>query len=198
MKTLVLDTAWKNMLVGLYEDGRLVAGSSQEAFKKQSEILFVELKKQLEQAGWKLQDVDEVIITDGPGSYTGLRIAMTAAKILGTQGKIKVRTLSTLQLYAGADPCANVILDARGGRVYAGCIENGKEVWKGILPLEQVDEFLAAHPGTLYGEGELIGKSAKPTDFLASAQALIDLARPVEDVDTLVPVYMKESARYLP
>lgn len=96
MKTLFMDTAWKNLVIVLMEDGRIVESLSIEAFKRQSEELFVRLKELLDQAGWKLKDVDEVIITDGPGSYTGLRIAMTAAKILGTQSKAKVRTISTL------------------------------------------------------------------------------------------------------
>lgn len=196
MKTLVMDTAWKNLVLALFEDGELKASFCKEAFKQQSETLFVELKKLLEACGWSLRDLDEVIITDGPGSYTGLRIAMTAAKILGTQEPIAVRTISTLQLYAGADPAANVILDARGGRVYAGRVENGTLSWSGILPLEEVDAFLQAHPGTLYGEGELIGQNAAPSDFVRNARDLLALAAPVDNVHALIPRYMKESDSY--
>ncbi len=197
MKTLVLDTAWKNLVIALFEDGNLVTGLSEEAFKKQSEMLLAKLQELLKEAGWKLGDVDEIIVTDGPGSYTGLRIAMTTAKILGTQSHAKVRTISTLQLYAGDAPKANVILDARGGRVYAGHIENGKEIWKGIVPLENVERFLEDNPGDLYGEGELIGKDNLPSDFLKNAGALLEIASEVDNVDALVPCYMKESARYM-
>lgn len=197
MKTLVLDTAWKNLVIALFEDGNLVAGLSEEAFKKQSEMLLAKLQELLKEAGWKLGDVDEIIVTDGPGSYTGLRIAMTTAKILGTQSHAAVRTISTLQLYAGNAPEANVILDARGGRVYAGHIENGKEIWKGIVPLENVERFLEDNPGDLYGEGELIGKDSLPSDFLKNAGALLEIANEVDNVDALVPCYMKESARYM-
>lgn len=196
MKTLVMDTAWKNLVLALFEDGQLVAGFSRQAFKRQSETLFVELKKLLEQAGWKLRDLDEVVITDGPGSYTGLRIAMTAAKILGSQVHMKVKTISTLQLYAGCNSSANVLLDARGGRAYVGHIENGKPIWQGILPLEAVPGFLEEHPGTLFGEGELVGMEAKPSDFIQNAGELLDLAVEVENVDGLVPMYMKESDSY--
>lgn len=196
MKTLMMDTAWKNLVLGLYEDGRMVAGISREAFKQQSETLFVELKELLAQAGWKLKDIEEVVITDGPGSYTGLRIAMTAAKILGSQNGARVRTLSTLALYAGKAPCANVLLDARGKRVYAAHVENGQVVWQGILPVDQASEFLKDHPGALYGEGELVGQQALSSDFLANFQALGSGAEVVENIDALVPVYMKESDSY--
>lgn len=196
MKTLVMDTAWKNLVLALFEDDQMVAGFSRQAFKRQSETLFVELKKLLAKAGWKLKDIDEVIITDGPGSYTGLRMAMTVAKILGSQADMAIKTISTLQLYAGDAPAANVLLDARGGRVYAGHIENGMPVWQGILPLDGVSEFLDQYPGVLYGEGELIGQEAADSDFLANARALLSLAKPVENIDALVPVYMKESDSY--
>lgn len=198
MKTLVMDTAWKNLVVGLFEDGRQVAGSCEEAFKKQSETLFVRVEQLLDQAGWKLADVDRVVITDGPGSYTGLRIAMTAAKILGSQGGMQVETIPTLALYAGMAPCANVLLDARGGRAYAAHIESGKVLWSGILPLEEIPAFLNDQPGVLYGEGELASQNAHPSDFLGSFQALLEAGRthPVADIDALVPVYMKESDAY--
>lgn len=123
-------------------------------------------------------------------------MAMTAAKILGTQQPIAVKTISTLQLYAGTAPAANVLLDARGGRVYAGHIENGKPQWMGILPLEETAAFLGANPGVLYGEGELIGLPAEPHDFLKNARNLLPLALKVENVDALVPRYMKESDSY--
>lgn len=196
MKTLFMDTAWKNLVLVLMEDGQIVESLSMEAFKRQSEELFVELGKLLDQAGWKLADVDEVMITDGPGSYTGLRIAMTVAKILGTQSKAKVRTISTLQLYAGKAPVANVLLDARGHRAYAGHLENGNLIWSGILDLDQVPEFLEQNQGELYGEGELVSQPANPSDFAINARDLLDLAAPVDNVDALCPVYMKESDSY--
>lgn len=197
MNTLVMDTAWKNLVIALFEDGNLVEGLSKEAFKKQSESLLTELEVLLRKAGWSLKDIDEVIVTDGPGSYTGLRIAMTTAKILGTQSHAKVRTISTLQLYAGTAPKANVILDARASRAYVGHLENGVELFKEILPVEDLPAYFQDHPGVLYGEGELIGQTAQPSDFLENARALLPLAKDVENVDALTPCYMKESQRYL-
>lgn len=196
MKTLVMDTSWKHLVIGLFEDGKLIAGVDEEAMKKQSEWLFVRLEQLLEKAGWKLADLDEVVITDGPGSYTGLRIAMTAAKIIGSQKKIPVRTLSLMQLYAGLDPNACVLLDARGKRVYAARTANGEIEWMGILPIEQAAEFADGQNRTLYGEGELIGRKAADSDFLQAFESLLPLARPVEDIDTLVPCYLKESDSY--
>ena len=59
--------------------------SSLEAFKKQSETIFVELNRLLKETNLDYKDIDRVIITKGPGSYTGIRIAMTIAKVLCSQ-----------------------------------------------------------------------------------------------------------------
>lgn len=196
MKSLFMDTAWKHLVLILFEDGQVAASFVHDAFKRQSETLFVELKALLESVGWKLSDLDEVIITDGPGSYTGLRIAMTSAKLLGTQADIDVKTISTFQMYAGNEPKANVILDARGGRAYIAHLENGQATWMGILPLEQVPAFLDQHPGTLFGEGWLIDQEAAPSDFVENVQKIALLAEKVENVHALIPRYMKESDSY--
>ncbi|MFR9256084.1 MAG: tRNA (adenosine(37)-N6)-threonylcarbamoyltransferase complex dimerization subunit type 1 TsaB [Merdibacter sp.] len=79
MKTLCMDTAHKNLIVALYENDRMICGIAREAWKRQSEDLFPAIIECMEKAGWDSTDLDEVVITDGPGSYTGVRIAMTVA-----------------------------------------------------------------------------------------------------------------------
>ncbi len=49
--------------------------------EKQSETLFPYFVSLMEEANWEVDDIEHVIITDGPGSYTGVRIAMTVAKV---------------------------------------------------------------------------------------------------------------------
>ena len=67
MKTLCMDTAHKNLIVGLYENDRRVCGIAKEAWKRQSEYLFPAIVECMEKAGWDSMDLDEVVITDGPG-----------------------------------------------------------------------------------------------------------------------------------
>jgi tRNA threonylcarbamoyl adenosine modification protein YeaZ len=111
-----MDSAYKNLVLGIYEDKKLLKGIAKEAFKRQREEIFVELNQLLDSLHLRYKDIDCVTITDGPGSYTGIRIAMTIAKVLCTQMHIPLECISTMQLYAGMDPHANVILDARSKR----------------------------------------------------------------------------------
>lgn len=195
MISLCMDSAYKNLVIGLYKDKELLDGVSIEAFKKQSETIFVELNQLLEKTNLDYKDIDRVIITDGPGSYTGIRIAMTIAKVLCTQMKKELCCISTMQLYAGMDESANVILDARSKRAYVAHVEKGQIVGQTqILEVSELESFLEANPGTLYGDGELVQKEASKSDFLKN---FIEVEpRMIENMHALVPQYLKESDSY--
>ncbi len=195
MISLCMDTAYKQLVLGIYQDQTLIAGIAKTAFKKQSESIFVELNALLKQVNLDYKDIDRVVITKGPGSYTGIRIAMTIAKVLCTQMHKDLYTISTMQLYAGIQEKANVVLDARSSRVYIAHIEKG--IIQGqteILSLEQAQSFLSENPGELYGDTYLFEQDEKDVDFLKN---FIEVpAEKVENIHALVPDYLKESSAY--
>ena len=173
MKTLCLDSAHKHLIIGLYEDDKLVAGCVNEAWKKQSETIFPELIRLMEEAGWQSEDIDEVVITDGPGSYTGVRIAMCVAKVLCTRMQLPLYAISSLQLYAGLDENAFVMLDARSNRAYTGVLSDGSFTGEEmILTLDDIKEKLASQSYHIYGDAYLIDKKAEEPDFLRNFIAL--------------------------
>lgn len=195
MISLCMDSAYKQLVLGLYEDDALLAGISLEAFKKQSETIFVELNKLLEQTKLDYKDIDRIVITKGPGSYTGIRIAMTIAKVLCSQMHKELYTISTMQLYAGLEPSANVILDARSHRAYVAHLEKGKIIGgTQILDLEEVKKFLEAHPGKVFGDALL--SETETSDFLKNFIDLKAEYQKVENIHALVPDYLKESDAY--
>lgn len=197
MKTLCMDSAHKYLVIGLYEDERLVAGVAHEAWKKQSETLFPTLIQLCDQVGWDSDSIEEVIISDGPGSYTGVRIAMCVAKVLCTRKRIPLYTISTLQLYAGLDPKAFVMLDARSQRAYTGVLERGVFTQpESILGLDAIKEWVKGGDYHVYGDASLIGCDARNTDFLQNFIALKRLAKKVDNVHALVPRYLKEQDAY--
>ena len=195
MISLCMDSAYKQLVLGLYEDDALLAGISLEAFKKQSETICVELNKLLEQTKLDYKDIDRIVITKGPGSYTGIRIAMTIAKVLCSQMHKELYTISTMQLYAGLEPSANVILDARSHRAYVAHLEKGKIIGgTQILDLEDVKKFLEAHPGKVFGDALL--SETETSNFLKNFIDLKAEYQKVENIHALVPDYLKESDAY--
>lgn len=197
MISLCMDSAYKQLVLGLYKDQELLAGISLEAFKKQSETIFVELNRLLKETGLDYKDMDRVIITKGPGSYTGIRIAMTIAKVLCSQMHKELYTISTMQLYAGIEKQANVILDARSQRAYVAHVENGQiQGNTQILTLDEVKEFIETNPGILLGDADLIGQDVQKVDFLKNFIELEPYYEKVENIHALVPDYLKESDSY--
>ncbi|MGM9947141.1 tRNA (adenosine(37)-N6)-threonylcarbamoyltransferase complex dimerization subunit type 1 TsaB [Floccifex sp.] len=194
MISLCMDSAYKNLVLGIYRNDVLLDGISIEAFKKQSETIFVELNRLLKNVKLDYCDIDRFIITDGPGSYTGIRIAMTIAKVLASQMKKELYCISTMQLYAGMDESANVVLDARSKRAYVAHVEKGIHDCIQILNVEDLPSFLQEHPGTLYGDGYLINQQETKSDFLEN---FIQVPmRKIENIHALVPQYLKESDSY--
>lgn len=197
MISLCMDSAYKQLVLGLYKDQELLAGISLEAFKKQSETIFVELNRLLKETNLDYKDIDRVIITKGPGSYTGIRIAMTIAKVLCSQMHKELYTISTMQLYAGIEKQANVILDARSQRAYVAHVEDGQIQGNiQILTLDEVKEFIETNPGILLGDADLMGQDVQKVDFLKNFIELEPYYEKVENIHALVPDYLKESDSY--
>lgn len=197
MISLCMDSAYKQLVLGLYKDQELLAGISLEAFKKQSETIFVELNRLLKKTNLDYKDIDRVIITKGPGSYTGIRIAMTIAKVLCSQMHKELYTISTMQLYAGIEKQANVILDARSQRAYVAHLEDGQiQGNTQILTLDEVKEFIETNPGIVLGDADLMGQDVQKVDFLKNFIELEPYYEKVENIHALVPDYLKESDSY--
>ena len=81
MLSLVLDSANKELLVAIFKDEKRIDETRYEAWQRQSEFMLPELDRILKKNNVDPKSIDEIIVTVGPGSYTGVRIALTIAKI---------------------------------------------------------------------------------------------------------------------
>ena len=127
MKTIVMDSANKYLVVALYENQKCLASLQEEGNRKQSEYAIVYLQKLLQENHLKMSDFDEMVITIGPGSYTGVRVALTIAKTLNATMNIKVKTVSSLKAMAGMKKAIS-ILDARSHKLFLGIYNEGKVI----------------------------------------------------------------------
>lgn len=197
MKTLCMDTTNKYLVIGLYEDDALICGTVKESWKRQSEMLFPMLIECMEEAGWDSDDLDEVVITDGPGSYTGVRIAMSVAKVLCTQKKIPLFVISSLQLYAGLSANALALMDARSHRAYVALLDQGKFMMdERALDLDEIRQMMNEKKYQVYGDAELLDMESCPYDLLQNFIDLRPYYRQVENVHTLTPRYLKDQSAY--
>lgn len=75
MKTIVMDTSNAYLVIGLYEDDQCIDKYQADGNRRQSEYALTHLDEMLKKHYWEVLNVDEMIITIGPGSYTGQRVA---------------------------------------------------------------------------------------------------------------------------
>ena len=125
MKALALDTATPVGSLALVDQGRgLLAEGRLPAGEPHSRLLMPEIDRMFSQAGISICDVDLIAVGLGPGSFTGLRIGMAAAKGLALAANkplVGVGTLDTLarSFHGAHDGSICVVIDARKNQLYA-------------------------------------------------------------------------------
>lgn len=192
MITLCMDTSHRFLVLALYDEDHLLASIEEEIPKRQSEEIFPKLNEVMAKANKKPMDIDQIVISKGPGSYTGVRIAMSIAKVICALRKIPLYTISTLQLYAGNEDC-RVVLDARGGRVYTACYKDTKEIESASV--KEIDEIDIGDMA-LVGDGSLFGKEDNYPSIAKNFILAKDAWELAENVHLVVPEYLKSIDAY--
>lgn len=128
MKILALDSSNQALSVALVEDGRLLAETLLAIKKNHSISLMPTVDFLVAQVGWTPKDLERIVVAQGPGSYTGLRVAVATAKTLAYTLQIDLVGVSSLQSLVPAGLSGRVVplIDARRNSVYAGVYENGR------------------------------------------------------------------------
>jgi len=123
MLVLGIDTATWTASVGLVRDGEVVVEKSRHTTSSHGENLFALIRAVLLEARATLSDIGVIASSSGPGSFTGLRIGLSAVKGLAYAGGQKVVAVSTLEALArSVEEWRGLIctcLDARKHEVYA-------------------------------------------------------------------------------
>lgn len=149
---------------------------------RHAESLFEGLQKVLAKRRWSVQTLTGVAVSTGPGSFTGIRIGLAAARALGQSLKIPVVGMSSLETlaYHALRPDAWVcpVIDALRGEVFTALYERTpsgdmKKLWKEIrLPLPvllQKLKSLGSNQGRVWMAGD-IKKNQAPGHSVAASQ----------------------------
>lgn len=135
MNILALEASAKAASCCVCRDEFLLAQSYQHSGLTHSRTLLPMVEDLLKNSELSMDDIDLVAVANGPGSFTGLRIGVSAAKGLAWTRDLPCAACSTLESMAwnlahleGADLCC--AMDARRSQVYAACfvIQNGQPV----------------------------------------------------------------------
>jgi tRNA threonylcarbamoyladenosine biosynthesis protein TsaB len=160
MRVLGLDTATWTATVGVIDGERTLAERSRVVSGSHAVTLLPLVEETLSAGGMGLGDVDLIAVSIGPGSFTGVRIALSVAKGLAMAARrplVGVPTLAALAEAAGGGGVVWPVLDARKGELYAAAFarhEHGLAVIRPPMTLSPARLLEAlAPPCRLVGEG---------------------------------------------
>lgn len=124
MKILAIDTSNKPLSVAVMDNDQLLAQTTLTTHRKHAEFLMPVIEDLVKKADLTPTDLDRVVVADGPGSYTGIRMAVTAAKTIANTLGIELVTVSSLLNLAlnvqRADVLINPIFDGRNQNMFTG------------------------------------------------------------------------------
>lgn len=125
MRLLLIDTAGAEGSLALADTESSPAVVATEVLpgRTSSERLVPAVRRLLEERSWRLRDLAAVVVVHGPGSFTGVRVAVSAAKGLSEAGNLGLIAVSRLALLAAAVEDAGAVyavLDAGRGEFYFG------------------------------------------------------------------------------
>lgn len=169
MKILGIESASLVASVAIVEDDRLVAEYSVNHKKTHSQTLLPMIDEIIKMTDTDLSTLDAVALSNGPGSFTGLRIGSATAKGLGLALNLPVVEVPTIDAMAytmfGNDRLICPVLDAKRGQVYGGLyhFKDGFEIVKPQCAVdlrELIDEINCIGESVVFlGDGVPAGKS---------------------------------------
>ena len=160
-KIVCIETATTNCSVALSVDGNIVSiREDSDKSYSHAEKLHTFIEKVGKDSSISLNEIDAIAVSMGPGSYTGLRIGVSAAKGLCYALDIPLISVSTLESlqYQATNETKFVVpmLDARRMEVYSAIFSENKmvrDIKAEILKPDSFQEFLEEGPVTFLGSG---------------------------------------------
>jgi tRNA threonylcarbamoyladenosine biosynthesis protein TsaB len=138
VRILGLDTATRRVSVGLLIDGAVAVEYTQAAEGSHAVSLVPLIEAVLRQAECPVDSLDGIAVSNGPGSFTGLRVGLSVAKGLACATGARLVAVPTLEALArtAADlgGAIGALLDARKGELYAACFESSARGWARLTP----------------------------------------------------------------
>jgi tRNA threonylcarbamoyladenosine biosynthesis protein TsaB len=169
---LAIETSGRIGSLALAEDGRAVAEENfAHGLQHAAEIVPI-IARMGDSRGWKPADIEEIYVSAGPGSFTGLRVGITVAKSLAFATSARIVAVPSVEVLARNAPAgwANliVVLDAKRDQIFTASFENRANVPVIREPahLDSLAQMLAKTPRPVHllGEGDPYHEKFIPKD----------------------------------
>ena len=162
---LAIDTATRKLNLAVRFGGDRLVKSSETVDKTHGQIIMKKISDLFDSAGGSVNDLQAVVVAIGPGSFTGLRIGLAAAKGIAVAHDLPIVGVGLFDVAASNLQAANrawVLVPSRRGEYYVGLVAAG------VLSPEGVRVIAEEELSGLIGPGPAFGVDFDPTEALAS------------------------------
>jgi tRNA threonylcarbamoyladenosine biosynthesis protein TsaB len=177
MKVLVIDTCGAEGSVALGDGGMVVAQETMAARGASAELVMV-MARLMEEQGWTVGELDGVGVVSGPGSFTGVRVGLSAAKGLCEAAGLRLAAVSRLAVLAEVGGLTDgfAVLDAGRGEFCVGVVEAGAMVREVLWGMEELRERTIGGRVVIAEERlvEKIGEAEVVAVFAGDALGLVE------------------------
>ena len=121
MRYLYIDTSSSYLYTAIVENEKLLSEIKEEFGQSLSEVALPKIASMFEKTNLEAKDINKIIVVDGPGSFTGIRIGITIAKVYAWSLNIPITTITSLEAMALSSDKETVhvpMINARRGYVY--------------------------------------------------------------------------------
>ena len=198
MTSLFLDTSSLTYTIAIIRNDEIIYHKNGDSLNKLSDIILTEIDKSFKETNLDIKDIDRIYVVNGPGSFTGIRIGLTFAKIAAYSLKKELVLLSKLEMLSVLKNDAKIIvplIDARRGYVYGAIYDNeGNSILKDqYILLDELLKISAQYESAIYVSEQPIDK----VDTIKPNYDLISLIKRhnevVSNIHTCKPNYLKKT-----
>lgn len=100
MRYLYIDTSSSYLYTAIVENEKLISEIKEEFGQSLSEVALPKIASMFEKTNLEAKDINKIIVVDGPGSFTGIRIGITIAKVYAWSLNIPITTITSLEAMA--------------------------------------------------------------------------------------------------
>ena len=134
MKTLFIDSSRKSLSIALADSDKLLFISNVESHSKHSNYLLNEIKNILTNQNININDIDNYIVLNGPGSFTGIRVGVTVCKTLAWALSKKLYELNNLEALK---------VDTPGSVVISVIYDKPNNSYVGIYGVNTIEDYMS-------------------------------------------------------
>lgn len=187
MMQLFLDSSTTLLYIAIAEDGIMIDHTIRISKQDHSKHLVDRIDMLLKRNEMAIDDIDEIIVGHGPGSYTGLRVSVMASKMLAYTKDIKLSSVSSLYfLSSGYNYLKAPMIDARNNNVFCAIYDEDEVLLEdGLRDTECLREIAKEY-------------HAKPIllndfNYEINLKKILRKKEEVKDIHSFVPNYLRKT-----